>query len=105
VKIRNSLNALIGLWFIIAPWVVGFSDNSGAVWTSVIIGAIQLIASLLAFEKSGWYVWQNWTSLLAGVWFIIFPFAYTLGTGEIWASVVLGAVTVIFNLMNLGTKE
>jgi hypothetical protein len=101
----NSLAALIGVWFFIAPWVVNFSDNKDALWTSVIIGAIQLISSLLGFSGSGWTTWQNWISLLAGVWFIIFPFVYTLKTEEIWASVVLGAVTVIISLWSLSLKE
>jgi hypothetical protein len=100
----NSLAALIGVWFIIAPWVVNFSDDKGALWTSVIIGAVQVISSLLGFVGSGWTAWQNWISLLAGVWFIIFPFIYTVNNGEIWASVVLGAVTVIISLWILSLK-
>jgi sulfite exporter TauE/SafE len=108
MKVRisiNSLAALIGVWFIIAPWVVNFSDDKSALWTSVIIGALQLITSLLGFSGSGWSSWQNWISLLSGVWFIIFPFVYTLKTEEIWASVVLGAVTVIIGLWSLSLKE
>jgi hypothetical protein len=101
----NSLAALIGVWFIIAPWVVNFSDDTGALWTSVIIGALQVISSLLGFSGSGWTAWQNWISLLTGVWFIIFPFVYALKIGEIWASVVLGAVTVIVSLWSLSLKE
>jgi hypothetical protein len=108
MKVRSSINslaALIGVWFIIAPWVVNFSDDKGALWTSVIIGAIQLISSLLGFSGSGWTTWQNWVSLLAGVWFIIFPFVYSLNTGEIWASAVLGAVTVVISIWSLSLKE
>jgi hypothetical protein len=101
----NSLAALIGVWFIIAPWVVNFSDDTGALWTSVIIGAVQVISSLLGFVGSGWNALQNWISLLTGVWFIIFPFIYTVDNGGLWASVVLGAVTVIINLWILSFKE
>jgi hypothetical protein len=101
----NSLAALIGVWFIVAPWVVNFSDDKGALWTSVIIGAVQVISSLLGFTGSGWTAWQNWISLLAGAWFIIFPFIYSLDTGETWASVVLGAVTVLLNLWSLAAKK
>jgi hypothetical protein len=102
----NSLAALIGVWFIVAPWVVDFSDDKNALWTSVIIGAVQVISSLIGFAGSGWTAWQNWISLLAGVWFIIFPFIYdSLDTGETWTSVILGAVTVLLNLWALATKD
>ncbi|WP_242067963.1 SPW repeat protein [Priestia endophytica] len=46
MKTRGSLNTLIGVWFIIAPWVIGFSDQSGALWSSIIFGIIQIIVSL-----------------------------------------------------------
>lgn len=108
VKLRisiNSLAALIGVWFIIAPWAFDFSDDKTALWTSVIIGAVQVIASLIGYVGSGWAAWQNWISLLAGVWFIIFPYIYSLETGETWTSVVLGAVTVLLNLCALATKD
>ena len=45
---KNWVNAVIGLWFIIAPWALGFSDKTAAVWTSVIFGLVQLIASAWA---------------------------------------------------------
>jgi hypothetical protein len=108
VKLRisiNSLAALVGVWFIVAPWVVDFSDDKNALWTSVIIGAIQVISSLIGFVGSGWTAWQNWISLLAGVWFILFPYVYTLETAETWTSVILGAVTVLLNLWALAAKD
>ncbi|UUZ81119.1 SPW repeat protein [Paenibacillus sp. P26] len=104
MRTRNTLSALIGLWFLIAPWVLGF-DSPGALWTSVVFGAVQIISSLWATDKSGWGVWQNWVSLVAGVWFILLPFAYSLSSGETWSSVILGLITVLLNLQNLATKS
>lgn len=104
-SIDNTIVALIGIWFIIAPWIVGYSDDKGALWTSVIIGAVQLITSLWAFSSSGWGSWQSWISLLAGGWFIVFPFVYTVDTSVLWTSVILGAVTVLLNLVTMGAKE
>jgi hypothetical protein len=108
VKLRisiNSLAALIGVWFIIAPWAFDFSDDKTALWTSVIIGAVQVISSLIGFLGSGWTAWQNWISLLAGVWFIVLPYVYSLETGETWTSVILGALTVLLNIWALAKKD
>jgi hypothetical protein len=105
MKTRNVLSALIGLWFIIAPWAVGFSDHSGAVWVSLIFGIVQLLVSLWAYGKSGWNVWQNWVTVITGILFIILPFSSSLSSGETWASVILGLLTVIFSFWNLGSKE
>jgi hypothetical protein len=105
VKTRGSLNALIGVWFIIAPWVIGFSDQSGALWSSIIFGIIQIIASLWGADKPGWNSWQIWVSVITGVWFVIFPFIYSLTIGEVWLSVILGLITIIFSLRNLGAHS
>lgn len=105
MKTRSYLNALIGVWFIIAPWVIGFSDQSGALWSSIIFGIIQIIVSLWGSDKPGWNSWQNWVSVITGVWFVIFPFIYSLTNGEVWSSVILGLITIVFSLWNLGTSS
>ncbi len=35
--------ALLGIWLIISPWVLGFSGDMAAVWNAVIVGIIVLI--------------------------------------------------------------
>ncbi len=104
-SVDNTIVALIGIWFIMAPWIAGYSDDKGALWTSVIVGAVQLIVSLWAFSSSGWGSWQNWISLLAGVWFIVFPFVYTVESNVMWSSIILGAVTVLLNLITLSARD
>jgi VIT1/CCC1 family predicted Fe2+/Mn2+ transporter len=39
----NVVNALIGLWFVIAPFVLGYSGQTGAMWTSIVGGAILFV--------------------------------------------------------------
>ncbi len=42
------LNLILGLWAIIAPFVLGFSANTSAVWAHVVIGLV--VAVLAAVE-------------------------------------------------------
>ncbi|MGN2275082.1 SPW repeat domain-containing protein [Priestia megaterium] len=105
MKTRGTLNALIGVWFTIAPWVIDFADQSGALSSSTFFGIIQIIASLWGSDKSGWNSWQNWISVITGVWFVIFPFIYSLTNGEVWSSLILGLITIIFSLWNLGSNS
>lgn len=37
------LNLLVGLWLIIAPFVLSYSDLAGAFWNSIIVGAIVIV--------------------------------------------------------------
>ncbi|TVY08925.1 SPW repeat domain-containing protein [Paenibacillus cremeus] len=102
---RNVLAALIGLFFVFAPWLLGFTDEAGLVRTSVFLGAVQFITSILAFGKYGWNTWQNWISFISGVAFIIFPFAFTLGWGITVIYIFLGFATVLLNFYNMNAEK
>ncbi len=105
MKTRSTLNALIGVWFIIAPWVFDFSDQTGALWLSVVFGIIQIIAAWWGYDKPGWNSWQNWVSVITGVWFVIFPYIYSIANEAVWSSVILGLFTILFSLWNLGSNS
>lgn len=34
----EKTNVCLGLWLLIAPWALAFSDHAGAMWTSVFVG-------------------------------------------------------------------
>ncbi|MCL6548056.1 MAG: SPW repeat protein [Alicyclobacillus sp.] len=110
MKWRNGLNALMGLWFIVSPWILGISSDEKVVWTSVIIGAIQLVCAVWSAaqeEPAGVRHWQNWVTLVTGLWFIVQPFALSLTNeqAELWTSLILGAVTAVLSLWMLGADR
>lgn len=40
------LNALVGLWTLISPWVYNYSGNQGMTWSSVITGIVVVVLSV-----------------------------------------------------------
>jgi hypothetical protein len=44
-------NLVLGLWLVASPWVLGFTANVNAMWTSVVLG-------LLVAAVSAWAVWD-----------------------------------------------
>ncbi|MFJ4686852.1 SPW repeat protein [Streptomyces sp. NPDC091377] len=42
----------IGVWLIIAPWIVGTSPDKGVVWNNVVIGALAVILGLVCAAAS-----------------------------------------------------
>ncbi|WP_010492092.1 SPW repeat domain-containing protein [Paenibacillus elgii] len=103
--VRNLLAALIGLWFIGAPWILGFSDHSGALRSSMAAGFIELAFSLLALGKTGWGSWQHWIAFLTGVWFMMLPFVFSFGLGMTLFILVLGVATVLLNFYNMNEES
>ncbi|WP_162427207.1 SPW repeat protein [Pontibacter pudoricolor] len=50
-RFHGFLDYIVGIFMIIAPWVLDFSDNDAATWTIVIAGIIVLIqAAMTDFE-------------------------------------------------------
>jgi hypothetical protein len=45
------LNALVGLWLFLSPWLVGYAGMNGVSWTNWIVGA-------LLFFDTLWALWQ-----------------------------------------------
>lgn len=41
----EGLTALIGVAFVVSPWVMGFSDTRPMAWTAWIIGAVTLVVA------------------------------------------------------------
>lgn len=51
MKWAGWLSALSGLWVLISPWVMDYSNNTGATWSSVISGVVISLFSILAVTR------------------------------------------------------
>lgn len=46
------LAGALGVWLVVAPWVIGFAANSAALWTHVVIG-------VLVLAVAAWAIWET----------------------------------------------
>jgi hypothetical protein len=53
------VNLALGVWLVISPWLVGFSDLVAAMWNAVIVGAVVAVLALWALgtdkDIGGWW--------------------------------------------------
>jgi uncharacterized integral membrane protein len=98
---QNVVNALIGIWFIIAPFSLAFTSNAAEMWTSIIGGVILLVLAGAAAlnEKARRQVWIQYVDGLVGVWFIIAPWvlSFTARAGELWTSLIGGVIVLVLS--------
>lgn len=95
----NVVNALIGIWFILAPFVLRFTDRPGPMWLSVIAGAVLLVlAGWAVFDaKARHYTWIQYVNGLLGIWFVIFSYVFSTLAGVAhvrWTTVVGGLIAL-----------
>lgn len=43
VQTAATTDVLLGIWLVIAPFALGYSHNSGALWNDIIVGVVILI--------------------------------------------------------------
>jgi hypothetical protein len=93
----SSFNILLGIWLIIAPWVLGYAHIYRAQSNDIIVGIIVAVVAAIrtfgGFATRGW----SWVNMLAGIWLIIAPFVlgYNNTTRPLWNDIILGIVIAV----------
>jgi SPW repeat len=88
--VQDWANLALAILLFISPWVLGFSTErnpSVNAWISaIVIGALAL-GAIGAFRE-----WEEWVSLLAGIWVAASPWilGFATITFAMWVHVVLG---------------
>lgn len=91
------LTGILGALFVIAPFALGYRDNSYAMWTSVILGAVVLLASIWEGYDAHKGKWEYWVVGIAGILAVIAPFVFgfTTITLAMWTAIILGVLMLL----------
>lgn len=68
---QDPANAVIGLWLMASPWILGFSGIVVATSTTAAVGALLLASSLGAMQFA--QAWEEWLDVLLGVALMLLP--------------------------------
>ncbi len=53
MRTLNWINALLGLWLVIAPFVLKYTTVSAALWNDIIVGVVVLVLAIWAAVVAG----------------------------------------------------
>ena len=97
------ITGLLGILLIIAPFVLGFSADTMALWSCVVLGAIALIVSIIKAAVHSLSNWEYWVTGIMGVLAIIAPFvlAFSTVSAALWSSVILGILLLVLSAYEL----
>lgn len=112
-KIASGLNILLGVWLILAPFVVGFSHITSPTATSILFGVmIAVVAALRVFRMPD-ASWLGWANVLLGLALLFAPFYVSYGYAgnpfqsyvqlpvfdfssiPLWNSLIVGAIVAV----------
>lgn len=97
------ITGLLGVALAVAPWILNYSNDSTAMWTSVIVGGLVALASAVKgvlLDTEGENAnWEYWIAGIAGIAAIAAPFilGFTALTAALWTSIIVGALVVIIS--------
>lgn len=102
---QDPVNCLLGLWFVLSPWVMGFQDSTPAVATAIVLGVLMIIASFGAMMLPK--AWEEWSQAVLGVLMIIAPWGVQFHTNvdASRTAVITGIVTLVLALWTLATDK
>lgn len=91
------ITAILGLALTIAPFTLGYSDNNGATWTSLIVGVGVIVASVIERLSEGKDRREYWLMALGGVVAIAAPFVLNFAgmAAAFWTTIGAGALLTI----------
>ena len=92
------ITGILGLILAVAPFIFGYSADTGALWTSLIVGGATIIVSILEGAQADKERWEYWAAGILGLIAILSPFIFGFGTNTnaMWSSIVLGVLIAIF---------
>lgn len=96
VKWTSGVNLALGLWLIVAPFVLGYSALFGPLWNEIICGVIIAVLASIRLASPAHAEWASWINAGTGVWLIIAPFLFEpWAVSSMWNEVIVGAVVAI----------
>jgi len=101
------ITGILGLAFVLAPYVLGYSNITAALWTSILIGGATIVVSWIEGAQRDREQWEYWTAAVLGVVAIVAPFIFGFGeqAAATWTSVVVGGLIALFAGSKLTTGQ
>jgi hypothetical protein len=97
VKFMYWITGILGILLVIAPFVLGYTLDSPALWSNIILGVIVFVVSAIKGLFPDRTRWEYIIAAIMGILAILAPFAlgFNMITSAMWASVVLGVVLAV----------
>ncbi|MGV8804560.1 MAG: SPW repeat protein [Polaromonas sp.] len=91
---QDAVNALLGVWMLASPWVLGFQDMAAAMNSAIAVGVLLIATALGAILVPR--AWEEWTEGVLGLWMVASPWVLGFSMDkQIMLSAVVSGVLVV----------
>lgn len=91
------LTGLLGIVSAAAPFMLGYSQDITALWTSLGVGVVLIVASIFEGLAEDREAWEYWLAGIVGVAAIAAPFVLGFAglAAALWTLVIVGLVAIL----------
>ena len=102
---QDPVNAVVGLWLICSPWIMGYQSEMTPVANAVIVGILLIAAAMGAIFVPR--AWEEWTEAALGLWLAVSPWVLAFSTtrSATVTAVATGVVIMVLALWVLATDK
>jgi len=102
---QDPVNALLGAWFALSPWVLGFQHQMAPMASSVVLGVLLIAAALGAYFLPR--AWEEWSEGVLGLLMIGSPWVlgFSAEHNAMVSAVLSGVVVLLLAAWVLATDE
>jgi CDP-diglyceride synthetase len=88
---------ILGVALVLSPFIFGYSDNTNALWSSIILGGAIVLLALLEGVLHDDSNWEYWLAGIVGVLAVLAPFVmnFSAVSAALWVSIVLGVIVAL----------
>ena len=98
-KTLSWIVALFGVWEVLAPFVLGYSAATVALWNAIVLGVVLVVLGVWAAVAQTTLTLKtlDWINTVLGIWLIVAPFilSYTGVTAALWNDIIVGIVVAV----------
>lgn len=102
---QDAVNALLGGWLILSPWVLGFNGLPVATATTMAVGALLIASSAGAMQVA--QAWEEWLDVVLGIALLVLPvlFGFDGVAPALYNALVTGGLITALALWVLVTDD
>lgn len=90
---------ILGIVLLVAPYLFGYTSHTAAFWTSLALGGVVLVISVLEGVRRGQDMWEYWVATIAGIGAVVAPFIFRFDniTAAFWTTLGVGVLLAILS--------
>lgn len=77
IQLASGLNAMLGAWLVISPWMLSFLPDQPATGNSIVVGVTIAVLGIARAYGAYRATWLSWLNVLLGGWLVLAPWVLT----------------------------